>query len=130
MPTPPRILVVDDEHSIADSTAEILASSGFDVRCCYSGDEALAIAREFVPNVLLSDVLMPGLNGFDLALQLKKLYPDCKLLLFSGQAATAIMAQNFIEKFSVQGYRFELLPKPLHPTVLLAKVEESLVRAV
>jgi DNA-binding response OmpR family regulator len=124
----PRILIVDDERTIADSVAEIVSLDGYDVRCCYSGEEALAQARDFVPNILLTDVLMPGLNGFELALQIKQQCPGCRLLLFSGQAATAAMAQSFIQTFTSRGYRFELLPKPLHPTLLLAKLEQAMVQ--
>ncbi|HWG48804.1 MAG TPA: response regulator [Candidatus Acidoferrales bacterium] len=127
---PSRIIVVDDEHTIADSVAEIIAGAGYEVRSCYSGAEALLLLDEFEPNLLLSDVLMPGLNGFELGLSVKQRFPACRLLLFSGQAATAIMAQNFIERFNSRGYRFELLPKPLHPGALLAKIEEALLQAV
>jgi DNA-binding NtrC family response regulator len=127
---PSRIIVVDDEHTIADSVAEIIAGAGYEVRSCYSGAEALLLLDEFEPNLLLTDVLMPGLNGFELALAVKQRFPACRLLLFSGQAATAIMAQNFIAKFSSRGYRFELLPKPLHPGALLATIEEALLQAV
>jgi CheY-like chemotaxis protein len=123
----PRILIVDDEHGVADSVAKIVSSPGYDVRCCYSGSEALTISRDFAPNILLTDVLMPDLNSFELALQVKQMYPNCRLLLFSGQAATAAMAQRFIQTFTSRGYRFELLPKPLHPLVLLAKLEEALL---
>jgi len=86
-------------------------------------------AADFSPEVLLSDVLMPGMNGFELALRIKALLPDCRLLLFSGQASTAQLAREESEKFTRLGYRFELLPKPLHPDALLKILEESLTRA-
>lgn len=123
------ILVVDDEHSIVDSVSEILAAEGYDVFSAYSAEEALAKASGVCPNLLLSDVLMPGMNGFELALEVKKMCPRCRLLLFSGQAATAQLAQSFSQTFSRLGYRFELLPKPLHPDALIKKLEESLSQA-
>src|SRR6202023_42312 len=110
-----KILVVDDEPSIADSLAEILELAGYSVVRAYSGQEAIARTSDDCPNVLLSYVLMPGLNGFELALQIKRKCPNCRLLLFSGQAATAMLAQDFGPAFTSLGYRFELLPKPLHP---------------
>lgn len=124
-----RILIVDDEQSIADSLAEILVGAGYEAMVAYSGTEALAKAKESCPNILLSDVLMPGKNGFDLALEVKELWPETRLLLFSGQASTAQLASTYGPVFTSLGYRFELLPKPLHPESLLKKLEETLIHA-
>jgi CheY-like chemotaxis protein len=124
-----KILIVDDERSIVDSLEEIIGSAGYDVVCAYSGKEALAKASEFCPDILLSDVLMPKMHGFELALQIKQICPQCLLLLFSGQAATAQLAQSFAQTFTRLGYRFELLPKPIHPETLLKTLQESLTRA-
>jgi CheY-like chemotaxis protein len=123
---PVKILIVDDERLIADSLAEIIQAAGYEVRRAYSGLEAVEAIAEFCPNLLLSDVLMPNMNGFELALQIRKSCPKCHLLFFSGQAATAQLAQSFITTFTTLGYRFELLPKSIHPSVLLQKLEDSL----
>jgi DNA-binding NtrC family response regulator len=124
-----RILIVDDERAIVDSLAEIIEAAGYEVARAYSGSEALKQIAEFSPNVLLSDVLMPGIHGFELALQVKKAFPDCRLILFSGQAATAQLALDYSGTFSRLGYRFQLLPKPLHPEALLKQLEDSLSNA-
>jgi CheY-like chemotaxis protein len=124
------ILVVDDERAIVDSLREIIESAGYNVHATCSGKEALAATSDFCPKILLTDVLMPEMNGFELALEIKKRCPDCRLLLFSGQAATAELAQRFGPTFTTQGYRFELLPKPFHPTALLRKLEQSLAHPV
>lgn len=123
-----RILVVDDEHSIVESLTEIIQFAGYEVLSAHSGNEAIAKASESCPNILLSDVLMPAMNGFELAIEIKRLCPNCRLMFFSGQAATAQLAQNYAPTFTRLGYRFELLPKPLHPTALLKKLEESLTQ--
>jgi CheY-like chemotaxis protein len=125
-----KILVVDDERAIVDSLQEIIESAGYMVHATSSGHEAIASIAEFCPNILLSDVLMPEMNGFELALEVKKRCPYCRLLLFSGQAATAELAQRFGPTFTSQGFRFELLPKPLHPAALLKKLEQSLTHPV
>jgi CheY-like chemotaxis protein len=125
-----KILLVDDEHAIVDSLGEIIEAAGYEVIRAYSGEQAIAAAVRSCPNVLLSDVLMPGLNGFEIALEIKKKCPSCRLLLFSGQAATAELAQRFGPTFTSRGYRFELLPKPYHPTALLRKLEESLTHVI
>jgi len=107
---PPRILVVDDERSIADSVAEIIRRAGYEVRTAYTGPGAVSAAGSFDPNLLRTDVLMPGMNGFELALQVKQTYPSCRLVLFSGQAATAALAQRFGREFTSRGYNFPLFP--------------------
>ena len=124
-----KILIVDDEQAIADSLAEIVEAAGYEAAVAYSGSEAVSKASEFCPNVLLSDVLMPGQNGFDLALEIKQICPDSRLLLFSGQASTAQLASEYGPTFTSRGYRFELLPKPLHPASLLRKLEDALTHA-
>jgi CheY-like chemotaxis protein len=124
-----KILVVDDERAIADSVAEILEAAGYEALASYSGEDALARASEFCPNILLTDVLMPNKNGFELALEIKQICVEARLLLFSGQALTAQLASDYGPMFTSRGYRFELLPKPLHPASLLKKLEETLLHA-
>ena len=121
-----KILIVDDEASIVESLAEILESVGYEVTTATSGGEAINKAKQVNPEILLSDVLMPVMNGFELALRIKETFPSCRLILFSGQASTAQLAQQAIQSFTRKGYRFELLPKPLHPDMLLRKLEQSL----
>jgi len=124
-----RILIVDDEPAIAESLSEILRAAGYEVAMATSGEDAVRDAEKFSPEILLTDVLMPAMNGFELALRVKEMLPNCRLLLFSGQASTAQLAKEQSERFTRMGYRFELLPKPLHPDALLKVLEESLTRA-
>lgn len=114
----PRVLVVDDERVIADTLAMILNQSGFDARPVYSGEKALELAATFQPNMLISDVIMADLNGIDAAIRMRAMLPGIKILLFSGQAATA----DLLEKARAQGYEFEILAKPVHPQDLLSKL--------
>lgn len=114
----PKVLVVDDERVIADSLAMILNQSGFETRAVYSGEKALETAREFAPNMLITDVIMADLNGIDAAIQIRTMLPEIKILLFSGQAATA----DLLEKARAKGYEFEILAKPVHPQDLLSRL--------
>jgi DNA-binding response OmpR family regulator len=114
----PKVLVADDERVIADTLAMILNQSGFDARVAYTGERALELASEFQPEMLISDVIMAGLNGIDAAIKIREILPSIKILLFSGQAATA----DLLEKARSQGYEFEILAKPVHPQDLLAKL--------
>lgn len=67
-----RILIVDDEPNINDLISTSLKFSGFDVRSAMNGAQALAIAEEFKPHALVLDVMMPGMNGFEVCGKLRK----------------------------------------------------------
>lgn len=116
--TKPRVLVADDEQVIANTLAIILNQAGFEAKAVYSGENALEIIDDFQPNMLISDVIMTGMTGIEAAIQVRAKLPACKILLFSGQAATA----DLLEKARAHGHEFEILAKPVHPTDLLAKL--------
>ena len=115
-----RVFVVDDERIIASTTTTILQLSGYEVRSFVNSTEALEAARTSKPDLILADVVMPGLSGIDLAIQLKELCPTCKVLLLSGQAQT----QDLLEAARLQGHEFKVLAKPIHPTDLLARIKD------
>ena len=79
---------------------------------------AIAARSKFIPDLLISDVVMPGMTGVDLAIHFRKAQPSCRILLFSGQAATA----DFLDEARSRGHEFEILQKPLHPVDLLARL--------
>ena len=114
----PKVLVVDDEQVIANTLAMILNQSGFDAHPVYSGEKAVELAATLQPDMLITDVIMADLNGIDAAIRIRALLPKIKILLFSGQAATA----DLLEKARAQGYEFEILAKPVHPQDLLSKL--------
>lgn len=114
----PTVLVADDERVIADTLAIILNQSGFEATAVYSGEKAVEMARALRPNMLISDVIMTDMNGIDAAIQIRSILPDCKILLFSGQAATA----DLLESARARGHEFEILAKPVHPQDLLARL--------
>ena len=119
-PVRPRVLVVDDEHRIADTLTEILEGAGFQVLPAYDGWEALEVAARFRPDYLLSDVLMPRMNGIELAIAVQKMHPAAKILLFSGQAGIS----EILLKGQQQGLKYELIAKPLHPLKLIEILKE------
>lgn len=89
-----RILVVDDERIIADTLAAILKHAGFKTNAVYSGADAVREAIRLKPDVMICDVIMPDMNGIDASIEIKKALPACKILLFSGQFATAELLQE------------------------------------
>jgi DNA-binding response OmpR family regulator len=118
----PRVLVVDDESVIADTLAAILNQSGYEAVATYDAEEALEIALNKPPHMLITDVMLPGMNGIDLAIQMKRIFPDCKVILFSGAAGTSDLMVSAL----TAGHHFSLLGKPLHPKDLLASVSAEL----
>jgi CheY-like chemotaxis protein len=114
----PKVLVADDERVIADTLAIILNQSGFEATAVYSGEKAVETAETLRPDMLISDVIMTDLNGIDAAIKIREMLPSCKILLFSGQAATA----DLLDRAQGQGHQFEILAKPVHPQDLLAKL--------
>ncbi|HEY5056985.1 MAG TPA: response regulator [Acidobacteriaceae bacterium] len=118
----PLVLVVDDERVIADTLSVILSKNGFEVITAYTGEQALSMALETKPDLLLSDVMMgPGIDGTELAVEIVRTYPGCKVLLFSGHSAT----RELLGKAREAGHDFTLLAKPLHPADLLARLSET-----
>ena len=115
----PRALVVDDERLIADTTTDILEGAGFDVTVAYDGWTALEAASRFKPDYLLSDVTMPQMNGVELAIAIRKMYPETRILLFSGQAGIS----EILLSGRSQGFEFDLVAKPIHPLKLIEKLK-------
>lgn len=114
--------VVDDEDVIASTLELILLSRGFSVRSFVDPTDAAEAARTIKPNFLLTDVMMPKLNGIELAIKVKAINPDCCVLLFSGQASTS----DLLARASEEGHCFDVLAKPVHPLELLEKIAELL----
>ena len=120
-PARSRILIVDDEKLIADTCAEILEGAGFYTRTAYDGWSGLEAIAKFKPDYLLTDVLMPNMNGVELAISVKKMSPATRIVLFSGQAGISEILLSARE----QGYEFELLAKPIHPVKLIEALKSQ-----
>ena len=115
-----RILVVDDEENIADSLTEILCDNGYDAVAFYNGDAAIESVRTVCPDCVIVDVMMPRRNGVETVLAIRERCPSTRILLFSGQAGTT----DILEEARAKGHQFELLPKPIHPDLVLKKLAE------
>ena len=116
------ILIVEDEKVVADSLAQILSSRGYDVRVAYSAEAALLLMAEWSPDLAILDVMLPKMNGIELALKLKEHHSGCHILLFSGQP----MVETLMKKAKSEGHEFEILAKPVHPTVMLEAISKRL----
>jgi CheY-like chemotaxis protein len=117
-PAQPRILVVDDERLLADTTADILRRAGFDTKATYDAFGALEIMASFRADYLLADIMMPGMNGVDLAIAITRMYPSTKIILFSGQADAA----HILKEANAKRFEFPVLAKPIHPSTLIEEL--------
>ena len=116
------VLIVDDEPLIAETLAEILNDSGnFVAVAVYDGKGALEQARSDAPDILITDVVMPEMNGIEVAKAIRSLCPKTRVVLLSGQAQT----RNLTEQAKHEGYSFELWAKPIHPDLLLQRLKEN-----
>jgi DNA-binding NtrC family response regulator len=121
-PSQRQILIVDDETAVADSLQLIFSNRGYDVRAAYSAEQAIETLAAWQPQVAIIDVMLPQMNGIELAGILKGNYPDCRILLISGHPGTSELLNTARER----GSAFEILAKPLHPTFILDTVSELL----
>lgn len=117
-----RILVVDDEQAIADTLIIILRRAGYEAMACYDAARALEACTARAPDLLISDVIMPGLTGIDLAILVQQRCPSTGILLISGLG----ISFDLMEEARRQGHPFEILEKPIHPTDLLREVAAAL----
>lgn len=118
----PVVLVVDDEPIINFTLAAILDRSGFTALTAETGHEALEIARVIPPNVLIADLVMQEMSGVDLAIEIRRIVPDCEVILISGQISSAERS----EEERLADYGFVKLSKPLFPDRLLECIAERL----
>jgi CheY-like chemotaxis protein len=112
---PKRILVVDDNHDSADSLALLLRGEGYTVDIAYDGAEAIRLADASRPNVVLLDIQMPKLSGYDIVRELRRYERAPRPLLIAvsawGQESDKLAARQ-------AGFDHHLT-KPVDPAALL-----------
>jgi DNA-binding NtrC family response regulator len=116
---PVRVLVVDDKTIIADTLVLILHARGCEALAAYSAEEAITAAKELNPQAVVTDVVMPGMNGIELADYFAEHYPACKVLLMSGNIATG----ELLEESHRNGRIYPIFAKPIHPAEILEFVK-------
>jgi two-component system, NtrC family, response regulator HydG len=111
-----RILLVDDNADFLDSICDLLELEGFEVTTAASGEDALACMTGRVFDLVLMDIKMPGMNGVECFMEMKKLQPGIRVML-----ATAYSVEELIQQARREG-ALEVLQKPLVIEELLAAV--------
>ena len=115
-------MIVDDERWTSDTLATIFNIAGFEARAAYSAEQALEIMNDWMPALVILDVMLPKMNGIELAIGLAGRAPSCQILLFSGNPNTAQLARTASEA----GHSFDILDKPVHPDFMLQKASQLL----
>jgi DNA-binding NtrC family response regulator len=112
----PRVFIVDDEMSIAKMMSVVLQMNLFDAVPYDDPLQALEAARVAPPDFLISDIMMKGMTGIELATKIRSEIPACRILLYSGQ----LDAPQMVQEARDFGHDFPFLQKPIHPTELVA----------
>ncbi|WP_019900716.1 response regulator transcription factor [Salinispora arenicola] len=110
-----QVLVVDDERSLAKVVASYLARDGYQVRCVFDGPAALDAAREDEPDVVVLDLMLPGLDGVEVCRRLRT-FSDCYVIMLTARTEEA-------DKLTGLGVGADdYLTKPFSPRELVARV--------
>lgn len=117
-----RVFVIDDENVIAKTISLILLKHGYATMWFTNPLEALDRAFADPPDLVVCDVMMPGVCGIEVAIRIKERNPGCRFLLLSGQAGIADLLHGARER----GHHFRLRAKPLHPEDLLREIRDVL----
>ena len=114
-----RVLLVDDEEKFVQLMTERLTIRGYDVTSTFSGEEALKEVKAYNFDVVILDVLMPGIDGIKTVREIKNIKPLTEVILLTGHAAV----DTAIEGMKLGA--FDYLAKPCETSDLVAKIEKA-----
>ena len=117
-----KVLLVDDEIDFVDLISSRLESDGFRVKPAYDGEAALEKVETDRPDIIILDIIMPKINGFDVCRRLKadKKYKDIPVIMLTAKFQPSDI------KFSLEVGADAYITKPFEPSVLLEKLRELL----
>lgn len=111
-----RVLIVDDDRLVADTLSLVFRVNGFEAQASYSASEGLEQARSFQPALLLTDITMPERTGIDLASDIRRELPACKVLMLTAYSSNL---DRLMEHIGNGNEPFPVLRKPVRPEELL-----------
>jgi len=123
MPTPlPTVLLVEDDEAISSATQLALEMEGYQVRCAYNGVDGLKALEAFKPNVVLLDVMMPRLNGYEVLERIRQQeeYKDIRVIMLTARGQEADRSRSM--EMGADGY----MVKPFNENELFAKIDSLL----
>jgi DNA-binding response OmpR family regulator len=115
----PRLLLVDDEEMYLEYLSRRLIRAQYDVAKCLSGEEALEKTRDHDFDVIILDVIMPGIDGIETLREIKKLKPGTEVILLTGNASL----ESGIEGIKLGA--FDYLRKPCNTEELVSKIDQA-----
>lgn len=116
-----NILVIDDEERIRDACTIVLSEKGFEVASAPDGEKGLQMIQEKHYDIILVDLMMPIISGFDVLSEVRKNHPDTIVIVITGYATL----EHSIE--AMKKGAFDFIPKPFTPDQLRAVVDKSLL---
>ncbi|MCD6199699.1 MAG: response regulator [Deltaproteobacteria bacterium] len=114
-----RVLIVDDEKEFVDLVSERLTMRDYDVTACYSGEEALETVKKYNFDIVVLDILMPGIDGIETLREIKRIKPLTEVILLTGHAAV----NTAIEGMRLGAYDY--LTKPCEISDLVTKLDKA-----
>jgi two-component system nitrogen regulation response regulator NtrX len=111
-----RILIIDDEIRVRTSLRDLLRDEGYDVTACESGEEGIANLQNHPSDMILLDVMLPGMDGIETLKKIREILPDAAVIMMSGQADLSVAVQA--TKFGAHNF----YEKPLNPDQLLLEL--------
>jgi len=118
-----RVLLVEDDEGLAELIAEYLGKNGLEMHWIKRGDVAIEKTHELAPDLLLLDVMLPGLDGFEICRELRARGATLPIMILTARD------EDFDRVVGLELGADEFIPKPVQPRVLLAHVRAILRRA-
>ena len=123
MPSRPKVLIIDDDPEIGRMIQETLSTVGYEVFVASGGQEGLDLARRQMLDLIICDILMPGKDGLETIMDLRRAHPSAMIMAISGGGAYHMTsALGWAERVGAQAS----MRKPFTPEELVAKVRELL----
>ena len=116
-----KILIVDDNEDYLVVLDEYLTKQGYDVVCCYDGRDAQEKFAEFLPDIVVTDIVMPNVDGIELLLSLRKINPEISVIAMSG--GNRGYAGSYLQMAEKLGANV-ILNKPFELSTLLEEIKK------
>jgi len=120
---PIRLLLVDDEEEFVKTLSERIRIRGLDADFVFSGETALAMLTDSVPDVMVLDLKMPGMEGLEVLRQVKKRYPELPVLILTGHGSERDEAE--VRRIGA----FDYLQKPVDIDTLIERIRHAYQQA-